>query len=123
LTWMDARANTRLVTPRQGLAVELQALWSRACVTLASLARDAGDPALEAAATAAADAVRKLFRHRFWCAQTNYPFDCVSATGQGGDAWADPSVRPNALIALVVDPELFEPWQRRAIVERCDRDL
>ena len=43
LTWMDARTGTHLVTPRKGLAVELQALWSRACDTLVSLARGMGD--------------------------------------------------------------------------------
>jgi predicted glycogen debranching enzyme len=123
LTWMDARTNTHLVTPRKGLAVELQALWSRACETLAFLARDAGDSPTEAAATAAAETLRAQFRHRFWCNQTGYPFDCVSGARHAGDAWADPSVRPNALIALAVDPDLFEPWQRRALLERCDREL
>lgn len=123
LTWMDARTHTHLVTPRKGLAVELQALWSRACDTLAFFARNAGDTPLAEAASSAASAVRAQFRHRFWCNQTGYPFDCVSGTRHAGDAWADPSVRPNALIALALDPELFEPWQRRALLERCDRDL
>lgn len=123
LTWMDARSDAGPVTPRHGLAVELQALWSRACDTLSAWARDAGDPDLEARAAASRDAVRASFRDRFWCHQTSYPFDCVSGARHTGDAWADPSIRPNALIALAVDPELFEPWQRRAVVERCEREL
>ncbi len=123
LTWMDARTGTHLVTPRKGLAVELQALWSRACDTLVSFARGFGDHAWEEGAIRARDRVRETFRQRFWCNETEYPFDCVSADREAGDAWADPSIRPNALIALAVDPELFEPWQRRAILTRVEREL
>src|SRR5690606_3361459 len=38
LTWMDARVGSRLFTPRHGLAIELKALWTRGCQTLADLA-------------------------------------------------------------------------------------
>jgi glycogen debranching enzyme len=65
----------------------------------------------------------RAFRARFWCNETEFPFDCVSATPEGGDAWADPAIRPNALIALAVDPELFDAWQQKAIVNRCKREL
>jgi predicted glycogen debranching enzyme len=123
LTWMDARTGTHLVTPRKGLAVELQALWARGCDTLASLARGQGDHAWEEGAVRARDRVRDTFRQRFWCNETEYPFDCVSADREAGDAWADPSIRPNALIALALDPELFEPWQRRAVLKRAEREL
>lgn len=123
LTWMDARTGTHLVTPRKGLAVELQALWARACDTLVSFARSFGDVAWEEGASRARDRVRETFKQRFWCNETEYPFDCVSADREAGDAWADPSIRPNALIALALDPELFEPWQRRAILKRVEREL
>ncbi len=43
--------------------------------------------------------------------------------GDTADAWADPTVRPNAVIALAVEPELFEPWQARAILERARDEL
>ena len=45
LTWMDSRADGVAVTPRGGLAVELQGLWGRACSTLAALAARYGDEA------------------------------------------------------------------------------
>ncbi len=123
LTWMDSRTGTHLFTPRRGLAVELQALWSRGCETLARMAHRFGDTATESAARRAREAVQHNFRDRFWCNETGYPFDCVSAERDAGDAWADPSIRPNALIALAVDRSLFEDWQARAIVERAERDL
>jgi glycogen debranching enzyme len=123
LTWMDARVGSRLFTPRQGLAVELQALWTRGCQTLAALAARHGDEATQHAALEARQRAVKSFKARFWCNETEFPFDCISATPEGGEAWADPTIRPNALIALAVDPELFEPEQQKAIVDRARRQL
>lgn len=112
LTWMDSRARGSLVTPRHGRAVEMQALWSRGCDTLAGIAREYGDERLWAAASQARDATRSAFRDSFWCAETKYPYDHISEL----DGSKDASIRPNALIALAVDPELFEQWQAAAIV-------
>lgn len=123
LTWMSARARDRLVTPRRGLAVELQALWSRAADTLALLAQARGDTATAEAAAKARDDARVAFARRFWCNGTSYPYDCISEEESGPEAFADASIRPNALIALAVDPEAFERWQAVAIVERVRRDL
>ncbi len=120
MTWMAARAGAQLVTPRRGLAVELQALWARACRTLAELARELGDEVTLEAATVCGGAAREAFKARFWNEALNYPYDCVSE--RPGEA-PDPSLRPNALIALVVEPYLFERWQAAAIVERVRRQL
>jgi glycogen debranching enzyme len=118
LTWMDARNESGPVTPRRGLAVELQALWSAACDTLHGLASRFGHRQIAAEAASARDAARAAFRLRFWCNETYYPYDCI------GDArTVDASIRPNALIALAVDPELFEDWQAAAILERVRADL
>ena len=35
----------------------------------------------------------------------------------------DASIRPNALIALAIDPALFDAWQARAILDRVRSDL
>ncbi|HLV66473.1 MAG TPA: amylo-alpha-1,6-glucosidase [Polyangiaceae bacterium] len=123
LTWMDSRVGQNLVTPRAGLAVEHQALWSRGTDTLARLARAYGDSRLADRATVASARARAAFRARFWCSETDYPYDCVSEARDGADAWADASIRPNALIALAVDPDLFEDWQAQEIVERVRSEL
>jgi glycogen debranching enzyme len=47
----------------------------------------------------------------------------VSESRDTQDAWVDASIRPNALIALAVDPSLFEDWQARAIVARVRAEL
>ena len=119
LTWMDARLGSWVVTPRRGLAIEHQALWVRACDTLALLAKGT----LKTVAERAAERARAGFRARFWCNETSYPFDCSSEHSDTADSWADPTIRPNALIALALEPELFEPWQAEAILERARREL
>jgi predicted glycogen debranching enzyme len=118
LTWMDARSAEQAVTPRRGAAVELQALWTRGALHLAELAAALGDEQLAAAARAAREAARESFRLRFWCSETYYPYDFISE-----DRVPDRSIRPNALLALAIDPSLFEDWQAAAIIERVRRDL
>lgn len=122
-TWMDARAGGAPVTPRNGLAIEHQALWFCACRTLAAWARFYGHTRLAEAAHACKEAVAGAFAPRFWCNETDYPFDCASSERGGGGSWADASVRPNALIALALAPELFEPWQADAILAKVKNDL
>ena len=123
LTWMDAHVGPELVTPRRGLAVELQALWTKACETLAHLAREYGHERLGDLAERTLHRARAAFRARFWCHETDYPYDVVSEARDTDEAWADPSIRPNALIALSVDPELFDATQARAILDRVQTDL
>ncbi len=123
LTWMDAHVGPELVTPRRGLAIELQALWTKGCETLARLAREYGHTRLADLAEATMQRARWAFRARFWCHETDYPYDVVSEARDTAEAWADPSVRPNALIALAIDPELFDATQTRSILDRVQSDL
>lgn len=123
ITWMDGRVDEWFVTPRAGLAIEMQALYSRGCEFLAELADNYGDHRTAARARASALATRTAFRSRFWCAETEYPFDCLSERTGAENAWADASIRPNAVIALAIDPLLFEPWQAAAIVARARHEL
>ena len=123
LTWMDARVGPHTITPRTGLAIEHQALWARGSDTLARLADRYDRPALAAAARETAQRARAAFRARFWCHETDYPYDCLSEARDSSEAWGDTSIRPNALIALAVDPELFAPWQAQAVLERVRSDL
>lgn len=123
LTWMDAHVGRNWITPRSGIAVEQQALWTSGTETLSRLARAYGHERLADLASIAAERARLAFRSRFWCERTDYPYDCVSEEIDTEDAWSDDSIRPNALIALAVDPVLFEPWQAQCIVERVRAEL
>lgn len=123
LTWMDSSADGMAVTPRGGVAVELQGLWGRACATLAQLSGHYGRPLVQERALNALAQLRQSFARRFWCTETRYPFDCISVDEAGPAAFRDPSIRPNALIALALDPELFARWQAVAIIERVRERL
>lgn len=123
LTWMDAHVGSRLVTPRRGIAIEQQALYTQATGTLATLADEMGNHQLAEACREAGVRARAAFRARFWCHDTDFPYDCVSESRDAQDAWVDPTIRPNALIALAVDPSLFDDWQARAIVARVKSEL
>lgn len=123
LTWMDARVDNVPVTSRAGLPVEIQAMWSRGCENLAWLAEQTGNEELALRARAARDRAREAFRKRFWCESTNYPYDVISAASEGQNVWVDPRIRPNAMVALAVDPDCFTTDQAQAIIARCERDL
>ncbi|MBI3202601.1 MAG: glycogen debranching enzyme N-terminal domain-containing protein [Myxococcales bacterium] len=122
-TWMDARAAGEPVTPRNGLAVEHQALWHSACKLVGAWARFYGHHAVERAAEASRALVSAAFGARFWCNETDYPFDCTSSERASAESWADSTIRPNALVALAVAPELFEPWQTDAVIARARSEL
>jgi glycogen debranching enzyme len=123
LTWMDAHVGAVPVTPRRGIAIEQQALFTQATGTLATLAHEASNDKLAEACLEAGVRARASFKARFWCHETDFPYDCVSESRDAQDAWVDASIRPNALIALAVDPSLFEEWQARAIVARVKAEL
>ncbi|MGK4006041.1 amylo-alpha-1,6-glucosidase [Sorangium sp. So ce1036] len=123
LTWMDARVGGRAVTPRAGCPVELTALWAKGSETLARLARAAGDERLAERAEAAASVARRGFAARFWCEETDYPYDVISEHPDGEGAFRDASIRPNAVIALAVDPACFTQEQAAALLERARREL
>jgi predicted glycogen debranching enzyme len=122
LTWMDAKAGGQPVTPRAGLPIELQALWTRACDTMATLADALGNPKLAIHAKDAHARALFSFRRRFWCEATSYPYDVV-AESPSDPIRGDASIRPNAVVALAVEPRLFDSQQAASILAVAEREL
>ncbi len=105
---------------RMALPIELQALWSSAARLLGQLATAYGDAGRALVAEVAAEQVRAGVEARFWCDVQRYPYDSLPVQpGTPGDA----RIRPHALIALAIAPELFESWQARAILDRVEEHL
>jgi predicted glycogen debranching enzyme len=108
LTWMDAKVDDWVVTPRRGKAVEINALWYNALRLLNRWTRDVGlDPGLDL--THAAERAYRSFNERFWNPAAGHLFDVVD--GEDGD---DPACRPNQVFAIsldhpVLDPKRWEP--------------
>ncbi|HRI68184.1 MAG TPA: amylo-alpha-1,6-glucosidase [Polyangium sp.] len=123
LTWMDARSHNKVVTSRAGCPVELTALWAAACRTLARIA-DAQDLApLAGRADKACARARNAFHARFWCENTAYPYDVISESTSGESVFRDATIRPNAVLALAIDPLCFSPERARLTLERARKEL
>lgn len=119
LTWMDAEFEGRVMTPRRGKPVEVQALWVRALGVAAALAGGFGDAPYAAACEARRAQAIASFRRRFWWEAGQYLYDVVD--GPGGD---DPTLRPNQLFALTLDRALCpDDWAARALAVVHDRLL
>ena len=99
LTWMDARVGDRVITPRHGKAVEINALWHNA-LRLMALWGGEKEYADEA------DAVRASFQRAFWNAERACLYDVVG----------DGRIRPNQLFAVSLPFPLLSPEQRQSVV-------
>ncbi len=116
LTWMDAKVQDWVVTPRRGKPVEVNALWYNALRLLADWRERAHlpfEPYREMA-----QRTRRAAVSRFWYAAGGYLHDVVD--GPDGD---DSSLRPNQLLALSLTYPLFEGPQARSALEAVTAHL
>jgi predicted glycogen debranching enzyme len=112
LTWMDAKVDDWVVTPRRGKAVEINALWYNAlCLVKAwveeEFGADKAQPYMEHAEKA-----RQSFNERFWYAKGGYLYDVVD--GEKGD---DPACRPNQLLAISLQHPILNQERWEAVVK------
>ncbi len=109
LTWMDAKVEDWVVTPRRGKAVEINALWYNALRLLEGWVREEGTNRRDTAGNLAAHAERSRdsFNLRFWYAEGGYLYDVVDGVvnGEPGD---DPACRPNQIFAIALDHPVLE---------------
>ena len=125
LTWMDAKVDDWVVTPRIGKPVEINALWYNALCVMADVAPRLGEPADQYAAMA--ERARSGFA-RFWCAGADCGHGCCSSQGYCYDVLDTPdgddaSLRPNQLFAVSLPHSPLSAEQQRAVVDACARHL
>ena len=118
LTWMDAKVDDWVVTPRRGKAVEINALWYNALCCLASWMNQihgagAGEPYERSAERA-----RLCFNQRFWCQERGYLYDVVD--GENGD---DVSCRPNQIFALSLPNPILDKSRWQAVMDVVTQNL
>jgi predicted glycogen debranching enzyme len=110
LTWMDAKVDDWVVTPRRGKAVEINALYYNALRILEQLLLQNNDEETARRMDEHANRARASFNERFWYSEGQYLYDVVDVDSGGNDA----SLRPNQIFALSLDfPVLDEArWKR-----------
>jgi predicted glycogen debranching enzyme len=113
LTWMDAKVDGKVVTPRIGKPVEVQALWINA-LAIAKRFSPKWEHLFEKALLA--------FEKRFWNEAKHQLFDVVDVDHQPGAV--DPLTRPNQIFAVGGLPlSLLSDTHARQVVDSVETQL
>jgi len=104
LTWMDAKVEGWVVTPRRGKAVEINALWYNALRLVGKWCAEESDQNFARRLELWADRALRSFNERFWYRQGGYLYDVID--GESGD---DPTFRPNQIFALSLAYPVLHP--------------
>ena len=118
LTWMDAKVDDWVVTPRRGKPVEINALWYNALRLLQQWLSEEGQPDKSLELKAHANRVRETFNDRFWYGDEGYLFDVVD--GENGD---DAACRPNQLLAISLPHPVLDSSRWHPVLETVRRRL
>lgn len=111
LTWMDAMMNQEAVTPRDGKAVEVQALWYNALKIMGLLATRFNQKEQAEEYSAMAEKAKESFVKKFWNPQAGWLFDVVK------DKQQDASLRPNQIISAALDFSMLDKTKEEKIVD------
>ena len=115
LTWMDAKVGDRVITPRTGKPVEVNALWYNALRTMARFAFQLNKSPDDYVGLA--ERVQASFA-RFWNEKMKVCYDVID--GPDGD---DASLRPNQIFAVSLPESPLSADRRKAVVDYCARRL
>jgi predicted glycogen debranching enzyme len=119
LTWMDAKVDDWVVTPRRGKAVEINALWYNALRLLEEHLLEEGDVAEAARLDQLATRVRTSFNRRFWNESAGYLYDVVDGEGME----AESACRPNQIFAISLDRPVLEASRWRPVLHAVHNKL
>ena len=115
LTWMDAKVDGWVVTPRRGKAVEINALYYNALRVLQHYCTEEGDAENAHRMDELAVRARTSFNVRFWNEQKQCLFDVVDPD--------DAAVRPNQIFAVSLPNPVLDESRWRAVLDRVRKDL
>jgi len=117
LTWMDAMIDNNPVTPREGKAVEIQALWYNALKFMGLLATKFKHDDLAEKYQEVAERAKKSFAEKFWNTQRHYLFDVIDNENK------DVSLRPNQILAVSLDFSMLEKAKQATIISVVQEKL
>lgn len=116
LTWMDAKVGDWVVTPRQGKAVEINALWYNALCVMQDFASQQNLEKPAAKYEKMAEATKKSFLTQF-TNERGTLFDVIEGTSK------DASIRPNIAFAVSLPHSMLEKMQASKILLEVEKHL
>jgi predicted glycogen debranching enzyme len=119
LTWMDAKVEDWVVTPRRGKAVEINALWYNALRLLEQWLREEHQELRAKQTGDLADRTRESFQSRFWFERGGYLYDVVDGENGGNDD----ACRPNQVLAISLDYPVLDNSRWSAVMDVVTREL
>jgi predicted glycogen debranching enzyme len=117
LTWMDAKVGDKVITPRSGKPVEIQALWYNALRIMSDLAERFEKSALRRKYDDISARLHFSFNRLFWNAELGCLYDVVN----GGRP--DASIRPNQVFALSLPHMMVSSSRAKTMLEVVEREL
>jgi predicted glycogen debranching enzyme len=122
-TWMDADPSGKgdeIVTPRNGKAVEINALWYANLVWVGEAMCHTGCRRRSTAfggLNKLAMNVKKSFKKKFWNEEEQYLFDVIEGDPHSG------ALRPNQIIAVSHGGDLLTKKQKKLVFDAVTQDL
>jgi glycogen debranching enzyme len=117
LTWMDAKVGDWVVTPRQGKAVEINALWYNALMVLSELSERYLRVSDSTMLAERAKDVKRNFVSTFWSDEHGYLFDYVDGI------YTDAALRPNQIFALSLPFPLLDGEKAKSVLQIVEEKL
>jgi predicted glycogen debranching enzyme len=118
LTWMDAKVDGWVVTPRRGKAVEINGLWYNALCLLGNWLREEKNESAADVYAQHAERAKQSFNQRFWCAEKGYLYDVIDGEGDN-----DSACRPNQLLAFSLKHPVLDEKYWKPVIETVREKL
>ncbi len=117
VSWMDAYANNKPVTPRIGFTVEINALWYNAINFALELAKDENDTKFIKNWKYLPALIKKSFVENFWDKKNEYLIDYFDYKHKNKE------VRPNQLFALSLPYSPLNKEKRKHVMDVIVNEL
>ena len=105
------------MTPREGKAVEIQALWYNSLKTMELLAAKFGDNDYSQECKSRAETTKENFLKKFWNPRKDCLFDVLLGENR------DDSIRPNQIFAVALDFAMLNPELQSSIINVVQDNL
>jgi predicted glycogen debranching enzyme len=117
LTWMDAKVDQWVVTPRRGKAVEVNALWYNALCVMKYFMDELNYHGDAEFFQQKILKVKKNFNHAFWNEKDKCLFDYVDGDFFSAD------IRPNQLYAMALPFKVLQEDKYRFVIDVVNKHL